>query len=271
MFVQNSCVGSNLPDTAEPKSLSNLLDVIEKFQSTSDASWYRGCRNGGHALRPSIMRHGTAKPFKEINELEKQITSRFVQRSLPFVSRPFMDDWDKLFFMQHYGVPTRLLDWTENPFVAIYFAMSPLKISPDKDAALWLCDPVKWNSYVMSSYSGKKGILDQSSRFLSQYLPEAVVDDVPNDPIMMYGTYNSPRIVAQRGGFALFGNLPGPMEKIHKDGGFAPECLQKVTIRKEYVPDIRASLLRKGFTESVVFPDLDGLSKEIRREFGFEQ
>jgi hypothetical protein len=44
-----------------------------------------------------------------------------------------------------------------------------------------------------------------------------------------------------------------------------------VIIKKEYVPDIRSSLLRKGFTESVVFPDLDGLAKEIRREFGFEQ
>ncbi|TMJ20588.1 MAG: FRG domain-containing protein [Alphaproteobacteria bacterium] len=261
----------NLPTIAEPKSFSELLEVIEEFQSTSDASWYRGCRNAGHCLQPSIMRHAPVKPFKEIHELEKQIASRFVQRSLPFVSRPFMDEWDKLFFMQHYGVPTRLLDWTENPFVAIYFAMTPLRVEPDKDAALWLCDPVKWNSHVMSSYSGKKGILDQSSRFLTQYSPEALVDDVPNHPIMMYGTYNSPRIVAQRGGFALFGNLPDPMEQIHQTGGFAPECLQKVTVKKEHIPDIRSSLLKKGFTESVVFPDLDGLAKEIRREFGFEQ
>ena len=61
------------------------------------------------------------------------------------------------------------------------------------------------------------------------------------------------------------------MEQIHQTGGFAPECLQKVTVKKEHIPDIRSSLLKKGFTESVVFPDLDGLAKEIRREFGFEQ
>jgi FRG domain len=260
-----------LPTTTEPSNFSELLEVIEAFQAASDASWYRGCRNAGHCLQPSIMRHHPTKPFKEIHQLESQISSRFVQRSLPFVSRSFMDEWDKLFFMQHYGVPTRLLDWTENPFVAIYFAMSPLKVEPDKDAALWLCDPVKWNSNVMSSYSGNKGILDQSSRFLTQYAPEAVVDDVPNFPIMMYGTYNSPRIVAQRGGFALFGNSSEPMEGIHPKGGFAPECLQKVVIKKKFIPDIRSSLLRKGFTESVVFPDLDGLAKEIRREFGFEK
>lgn len=216
------------------------------------------------------MRHTPTKTFKEIYELEKQISSRFVQRSLPFVTRPFMDEWDKLFFMQHYGVPTRLLDWTENPFVAIYFAMTPVRVTPDKDASLWLCDPIKWNSHVMSQQSGAKGILDQSARFLKQYSPDAVVDDVPNQPIMMYGTYNSPRIVAQRGGFALFGNSSDPMEEIHKKGGFSAQCLRKVVIKKDVINDIRSSLLRKGFTESVVFPDLDGLSKEIRREFGFE-
>lgn len=260
-----------MPTVDETTTFSELLEIIENFQSTSDASWYRGVRNGEYCLQPSIMRHGTSKSFKEIHELELQISSRFVQRSMPFVSRGFMDEWDKLFFMQHYGVPTRLLDWTENPFVAIYFAITPLKIDPNKDAALWLCDPVKWNSCVMSSYSGKKGILDQSSRFLNQYSPEAPVDDVPNLPIMMYGTYNSPRIVAQRGGFALFGNSSDPMEKIHASGTFDAECLKKITIKQGCISEIRSSLLRKGFTESVVFPDLDGLSKEIRREFGFDQ
>lgn len=255
----------------EPKSFSDLLEIIEKFQAKSQASWYRGCRDSAHKLLPSIMRQNPKKDFKEIHELEKEISSRFVQRSLPFVARPFMDEWDKLFFMQHYGVPTRLLDWTENPFVAIYFAMTPPISTSPRDAILWLCDPVKWNESVMSSYSGKKGILDQSSRFLSQYSPEAPADDIPNFPIMMYGTYNSPRIVAQRGGFALFGNLSDPMEEIHAGGGFSAEALEKVVIKNEFVGDIRTSLIRKGFTESVVFPDLDGLAKEIRREFGFEK
>lgn len=257
--------------TATISNFSELLQVIEEFQSTAESSWYRGSRKAEYKLQPTIMRHSKAVSFKEIFELEREITSRFVQRSLPFVTRPFMDAWDKLFFMQHYGVPTRLLDWTENPFVAIYFALTPVALDPDQDAALWLCDPIKWNSTIMNSYSGKKGILDQSSRFLGQYSPDAPPDDVPNNPVMMYGTYNSPRIVAQRGGFALFGNVSAPMEEIHSSSGFAVECLQKVLIPKDHIPEIKNSLLRKGFTESVVFPDLDGLAKEIRREFGFNQ
>jgi hypothetical protein len=86
---------------------------------------------------------------------------------------------------------------------------------------------------------------------------------------MIYGTYNSPRIVAQRGGFALFGQGTEPMEEIFKQDKFPSNILTKIVIEKDKVDDIRESLFRKGFTESVVFPDLDGLAKEIRRLFGF--
>jgi hypothetical protein len=51
------------------------------------------------------------------------LVMRFRQRTIPLHSRDLSDEWDALFFMQHYGVPTRLLDWTENPFIAFYFAV----------------------------------------------------------------------------------------------------------------------------------------------------
>lgn len=46
---------------------------------------------------------------------------RFRQRSIPFSDRSLQDDWEALFFMQHYRVPTRLLDWSENPFISFHF------------------------------------------------------------------------------------------------------------------------------------------------------
>ena len=200
--------------------------------------------------------------------METQLTTRFVQRSLPFLDRTLTNDWDKLFLMQHYGVPTRLLDWTENPFVAIYFALNGGE-SKKADACVWMCEPIVWNQAALAHISFKGGVLDESSQVVRTYAPGTVFNEIPMLPVMIYGTYNSPRIVAQRGGFALFGQGTDPMEKVFSEQNFPSKALVKIEISKDHVDAIRASLFRKGFTESVVFPDLDGLAKEIRREFGF--
>jgi len=171
--------------------------------------------------------------------------------------------------MQHYGVPTRLLDWSENPFVAIYFALNGGTSPKQTDASLWMCDPIGWNRAALNHLSYTRGILDESSPEVRTYAPGTAFDQIPMQPVMIYGTYNSPRIVAQRGGFSLFGQGTKPMEEVFSESSFPSKSLMKIVIKKEYVSDIRISLFRKGFSESVVFPDLDGLAKEIRREFGF--
>jgi hypothetical protein len=132
-----------------------------------------------------------------------------------------------------------------------------------------MCDPVVWNQAALAHISYKGGVLDESSQAVRSYAPGVAFSEIPMLPVMVYGTYNSPRIVAQRGGFALFGQGTDPMEQVFSTKGFPDKVLKKIEIEKNIVDEIRASLFRKGFTESVVFPDLDGLAKEIRREFGF--
>ncbi len=202
--------------------------------------------------------------------MEKELATRFVQRSLPFLQRTLTNDWDKLFLMQHYGVPTRLLDWSENLFVAIYFALNGSAGSKNPLMLRFGCvTPSGGNQGTMAHFSFKGGVLDETSQAVRLYAPGTPYKEIPMPPVMIYGTYNSPRIVAQRGGFALFGQGTDPMEEVYITTKFSSKALVKIEIGKDYVEDIRASLFRKGFTESVVFPDLDGLAKEIRREFGF--
>lgn len=253
----------------KPRTFAELLEIIENFQAKTSISWYRGCHDRKYELTPTLYRHPTISKFKEIADLEVKITTRFIQRSLPFLSRTLPDEWDKLFLMQHYGVPTRLLDWTENPFVALYFALTGRASSAKIDSAIWLCDPVSWNRAALKHLSFTGDILDQSSTFVRAYSPGAVATEVPTLPIMIYGAYNSPRIVAQRGGFALFGQGVEPMEKVVKQEAFPDGVLEKIEVSHELRPSMLNSLFRKGFTESVVFPDLDGLSRELRRTFGF--
>ncbi|RYZ79832.1 MAG: FRG domain-containing protein, partial [Proteobacteria bacterium] len=231
-------------------------------------SWYRGCRNTAFTLQPTLYRHPDKKNILDIADLESSITTRFVQRSLPFLSRPLTDDWDKLFLMQHYGVPTRLLDWSENPFVSIYFSLVSSSLDA-VDACLWMCNPAAWNHAALNHIGYKGGVLDPGNSAIRGYAPGSAFSEMPKVPIMIYGSYNSPRIVAQRGGFALFGQGTEPMETVFIDQQFPAGALTKIQIPHSNVDEIRQSLFRKGFTESVVFPDLEGLAKELRRVFEF--
>ena len=237
-----------------PKTFAELLELIEDFQTHSAVSWYRGCHNSTHSLIPSLYRHSTLKSIEELISLETEIMTKFVQRSLPFISRPLVDEWDKLFLMQHYGVPTRLLDWTENPFVAIYFALVTPSNFKATDTAIWMCDPIAWNRAALDHISFNGAVLDQSSPILRPYSPGTEVKQIPMLPIMIYGSYNSPRIVAQRGGFALFGQGAKAMEEVYEKPKFSDHVLHKIEIASDKINDLRSSLFRKGFTSVRCIP-----------------
>jgi hypothetical protein len=89
-------------------------------------------------------------------------------------------------------------------------------------------------------------------------------------PIALYGAHNSQRIVAQRGVFVVFGRQVMSMERIYEKEGFPQGSLRKFAIPKAKLPAFYEAILRHGLGDSVVFPDLDGLAREIKREFKFE-
>src|SRR6476646_10491241 len=143
-------------------SFKSYVALIEKLQSEADNSlWFRGCGKNNHQLIPSLYRHKAVKDKEGMEVLERQLMTRFRQRSIPLHNRPLTDEWDTLFFMQHYGVPTRLLDWTENPFIAFYFAVtsalfkvqrrrgSEPSLTFSTDAAIWVLNPVAWNNHAL--------------------------------------------------------------------------------------------------------------------------
>lgn len=257
----------------EPSSFAEILEIVEEFQNTRDVSWYRGIGNVDYSLIPSLIRRKPSPGIGELNKIERGIANSFAQRSPPFVSISFSGEWRSLFYMQHYGIPTRLLDWSESPFVGLYFALTSVIRNkhgkPANDVALWLCDPVEWNKSALSHISFSGGILDESCEEIKSYSPSSEIEQRATVPIMIYGTHNSPRIVAQRGVFALFGKGMDGMEKVYSEGSFKEGSLVKVVIKKENVERILKSLYRKGFSESTIYPDLFGLSLEIKRNFGY--
>ncbi|ARR53736.1 hypothetical protein HY78_10040 [Rhizorhabdus wittichii DC-6] len=225
-------------------------------------------------LAPTLYRHPNKKTPDLLQQLERNLSLVFAQRSPPFVLQNFSNEWERMFFMQHYGIPTRLLDWTESPFVALYFALTTCERAnsgkPSKDCSIWLLDPFKWNASALKDISYPGGVLDTSKEQVKSYSPSVDLAERKNMPIMIYGTHNSPRIVAQRGMFALFGKSTISMEKQFEEGkDFEYGTLEKLTIPANSIDLIAKSLFRKGISDSTVYPDLTGLSLELRRSFGF--
>jgi hypothetical protein len=273
-----------LPPVKEerPRSFVEYVQVIEKYQAASASPlWYRGVDKSGHPLSPSLYRHKSPKTAEAFAMLEGEVISRFTQRSLPYLKQPMSDPWQKLFMMQHFGFPTRLLDWSENPFIGLFFAVmgsgftatgkaASRTLRFKEDAVVWLLDPVAWNRQALShfTYSGK--IASPGEAALNGYTPPLDTFDDRNTALAMNGAHNSERIVAQRGAFTIFGGSIHSMDRVFNDRGFDEATLVKVVVERAAIPTLRKAILNYGFSEPVVYPGLDGLAKETKRLLGFE-
>lgn len=263
----------------KPSSLPAFLALVEEYQTSVEESlWFRGCGRASYKLLPSLYRHKESKTPSQVADLERRLMARFRQRSIPYHTRSLDKDWNTLFFMQHYGIPTRLLDWTENPLIALHFALMSAPhtrtakgvLRFKEDATVWILDPVKWNQRALDHQSFDGGALTPGDEALMGYTPNNTTFTGMNRfPVALYGEHNSPRIVAQQGVFTIFGQIMDPMEKMFIDNRFPEHSLVRITIKSSNIDSMRKSLLRHGITESVVYPDLEGLALEIKRSFGF--
>jgi hypothetical protein len=257
-----------------PKSFSEFLNIVlEKQSNSQNPVWFRGSGKSNYPLIPSLYRHKKIKSMEKLLELENQLLTRFKQRSIPFHDRNLEDTWNSLFVMQHYGVPTRLLDWTENPFIAFYFAVMYAERNNkgySDSAAVWMLDPVLWNRSSLKHLSFDQGIISTVDEQINAYKPSAKFTAMNSFPVALYGAHNSSRIVAQRGVFVIFGQKNKPMETLLVEESFPQDSLVKITLNKKFLSKMKSEILNNGITESVVFPDLEGLAKEIRRIYGFE-
>ena len=227
----------------ELNCVSNLTEfsrlILEKLAGGDSPRWYRGCGKASYELTPTLYRHPKYSTVEDLMKLEAEIVDRFKERSVPFLTRDSLNEWDSLFLMQHYGVPTRLLDWTENPFHALLFALisADFKVNGGEviyldDASVWILDPVGWNRWALSHNTFERTILSVGDKNLTWYAPKPNdLDILPNEPLAIYGTHNSPRIVAQRGVFIIFGKSTIPMENKDIPNG----TLSRVIILSQHI------------------------------------
>lgn len=109
-------------------SVSDYLSELNARRRPRQPIWYRGQEVADWGLEPTIARVPGGITA------EAPLITRFKQNALALLPERPANEWEWLFVMRHYGVPTRLLDWTESSLVGLYFAVHA---EPDSPGAVW--------------------------------------------------------------------------------------------------------------------------------------
>lgn len=238
----------------EVGSVGELLSALRGTMVARELLWFRGHSNKDWKLIPSLAR------TQEHLQKETEVNKRFIQLAVPHLTEDApRDDWGWIFLMQHHRVPTRLLDWTESPLTALWFAVSSMKESSLKsDAAFWCLAPLSLNREARF-----RGKLESElpgfgmDEVLDSYLPDRQDGGYAKNPVAATGQRNSRRMAAQLGNFTIADRGSGPVEEIGER-----KHIWRFIIPAAAKPAIMEELKLLRYTELTLFPDLDRVAKE---------
>ena len=225
------------------QTINNLEDFIGHVSTnfTCGHHVYRGVTDSvNHKLIPSI---GRKSNYDFDNELE--LFSQFKRRAHSTVTSNPTNDWDWLAIAQHHGLPTRLLDWTTSPLVALFFATQP-KI---RNYELEDCCDNGGAIYVLHFCNYINTLVDQNP-----FKYEKI------------GVFQPPHIatsITGQAGLFTIQSEPNKELAIKKDSRF-PDDIIKLEFSKEAAKTIQAQLFKIGIRQDMLFPDLDGYAQGIR-------
>jgi hypothetical protein len=167
-------------------------------------------------------------------------------------------DWDVMLLGQHYGLPTRLLDWTSSPLVALFFATENYD-DHDKHGVIWCVRRIETNSAlhpdVMAHLIKAKTGLFSLETLVKAYPRLGHFDEIsPPSPLFFEPPSVSPRIVQQ---YASFSVMPGPRTHILPWLEEHPNWCWKVMVPANLKKQIRERLMVMNVSERTMYPGLD--------------
>ena len=211
--------------------------------------WYRGHSDQRWQLVPSLPREA------DWERKEKALFLEFTKSASRLFDRR-TSDWETLFDMQHYWVPTRLLDWTTVMGVAIAFILHG-EYSDTEDSALFVLDPL-----ALNRLSGRDEVInvpeDKSFDYQTIYWQHKPIKI--EKPLAIRPGAQSDRLRAQKGTFTVAGSLPTGFETA------ASACFRKVILPSAAKLEAREFLRWANLDEYTIYPDIVGMSRHIRRK-----
>lgn len=225
---------------------------------------FRGLSDASYCLENSFLRNCGERPELEYHLLRNY--RKYARTSEPNLTNTQLRS---LVLAQHHGLPTRLLDWTYSPFIAMHFATSNTE-KYDIDGVIWKVDFVKVNSLIPEPLN----ILlttEKCNAFTVEMLESEFLNLQKFDEIIGKGHvlfFEPPsiddRIVNQ---FALFSIMTGATTVLDHWLAQHPEIYQRIIIPSHLKWEIRDKLDQANITERVLFPGLDGLARWLKRHY----
>lgn len=238
-----------------------VRDLDEKEVADAEQQyrmWFRGQSDYSWGLVPSVQRKdGMGKNY------EQYISTNFMIHTMrlnPNAPQQY-DRASWLTLMQHYGLPTRLLDWSESPLVALYFALSGDE-DAKTDAAVWVLNPMKLNKKVgygeyvpPISYDSLRGDLEGafSDHDKDDY-------ELQNRIIACHGVGCDLRMYVQQSDFTIHSTT----ERLDQILKLDESCdyFYKICIPQKIRKKLLVQLDAMGFHESSIYPDMEHIAKE---------
>ncbi len=225
---------------------------------------FRGVSNKEYDLKTSFARHCGTHPH-----LEYHLMRNFRKYARLDNDGEHFSPWKWLTIAQHYGLPTRLLDWTYSPFVAMHFATAEVD-RYDHDGAIWHVDYVKVNKMLPSPLIDvlrDVGANVFTLEMLERALPDMKkFDSLATKDLAIF--FEPPsvdaRIVNQ---FAFFSAMSSNTAQLDKWLEAYPDICRRIIIPKDLKWEIRDKLDQANITERLLFPGLDGLSVWLTRQY----
>jgi hypothetical protein len=253
--------------------LSLVSDLRSDWPQNNDAKsrgderslWFRGQHEASWGLSPKLHRPAFRKADE--NEIRHEFQSRglqLVQGRIPTTQ------YEWYFLMQHYEVPTRLLDWTDNPLMSLFFAI--YEKNSGSDAAVWVADPW-WLNAANKALKKKEieGPLLSDWEEAGLYLPDLEQAFAGKEVKMKFPAAIDPphvdrRLAVQGSHFMIFGTKRdlADMEELTRSN---KARLAKMTISGQAVSTIEAELENLGINVATVFPDLVALGKYLKHRW----
>ena len=245
------------------KSIEEFIAVVRGDSSAwnpTEPKWFRGEPQSATALVPTLYRR---KRSQHENALLQTFRARASGYHDVVPIREHTDQW--LFLARHAGLPTRLLDWSESALIGLYFALK------EDNPVIWMLNPLELNELSYASPSPVREFplvwhnpAGGARNPAFENLRGAWENDGPGVPLPLaiHPTYVHPRLRSQRSCFTIHGKRKSGLDTL---------VPRSILWRYVVDPASRQSMINElallGITDSVVFPDLDGLATELKEKF----
>jgi hypothetical protein len=258
----------NLKQEIIPSSWSELQELLftdsynDNIDRIRSPYIYRGLSNFNYDLKTSLIRLKGS-----YQELEFHLLRNFKKYS----SRPDIknkSDWEWLALAQHHGLPTRLLDWTYSPYVALHFATNEIN-KYHEDGVIWALNYENLKKYLPDNLNEKLNSVGSNS-FTIDMLKQTYrnITELSKEKSDFVVAFEPPslddRIVNQYAIFTFMSHSNAVLNEWLLD---KPELYFRIKIPAKMKWEIRDKLDQVNINERVLFPGMDGLSKWLARHY----